>query len=212
MTIKLYYAPNACSLASHIALEKAGQPYSVERISLRDGEHKSERFTKINPKAQVPVLDVDGKILTEGPAILTFLADHYPEAQLLPGVGSWQRVRAIEWLTFVSTSIHGTFGAVFHPESYLDDPSQAEALRQTALKKLSHLLTLTEARLEDQPFLSGSFATVADYYLYVTLRWLQAVAPGTLNQFPQLNALYARIEALPEVSRALANEQLQKAA
>ena len=212
MTIKLYFAPNACSLASHIALEKIGQPYAVEQISLRDGEHRSERFTNINPKQQVPVLDVDGKILTEGPAILTFLADHHPEAQLLPAVGTWQRVRAIEWLTFVSTSIHGAFGVYFHPGSYLGDAAQADALKENALNKINHLLTLAEARLEDQPFLSGSFATVADYYLYVTLRWLQAVAPGHLNRFPQLKALYVRIEALPEVNRALANEQLEKAA
>ena len=115
--MKLYYSPGACSLSPHIVLREAGFDFSIERVNLRDRRTESgQDFAEINPKGYVPALVLDnGELLTEGPAIVQYLADQAPEKGLLPPVGTLERARVQEWLTFIGTELHKSFSPLFNP-------------------------------------------------------------------------------------------------
>ncbi|NTV94689.1 MAG: glutathione transferase GstA, partial [Thiobacillus sp.] len=121
--MKLYYSPGACSLSPHIVLVEAGLDYELEKVDLaaRKTAHDAD-FLRINPKGYVPALELaDGQVLTEGPAIVQYLADQVPDRKLVPLAGTWERYRTQEWLNFISTELHKGFGALFNshiPEAW----------------------------------------------------------------------------------------------
>ena len=116
--MKLFYSPGACSLSPHIVLRETGVPVTLEKVDLKNGQWSGGDFTKINPLGYVPALQLEsGDVLTEGAAIVQFLADKRPETKLLAAVGTMDRVRCIEWLTFVSTELHKGFCSLFFRES-----------------------------------------------------------------------------------------------
>ncbi|NVZ36209.1 glutathione transferase GstA [Pseudomonas sp. A4002] len=198
--MKLYFSPNACSLASHIALRELALPFELIRV---DNQKKltadGDDFLQINPKGYVAALQLDnGEVLTEGAAILQYLADRVPAAGLAPANGSWERVRLQEWLNFVSSEIHGGLGVLFKDAI----PDEVKALFKATLFKRFAILVQT---LERQDYLLGVQYSVADAYLFVVLRWA-GLFDIDLQQWPALAKFQQRVGERPAVIAALAAE------
>lgn len=198
--MKLYFSPNACSLASHIALRELALSFELIRV---DNQKKltadGDDFLQINPKGYVAALQLDnGEVLTEGAAILQYLADRVPAAGLAPANGSWERVRLQEWLNFVSSEIHGGLGVLFKDAI----PDEVKALFKATLFKRFAILVQT---LERQDYLLGAQYSVADAYLFVVLRWA-GLFDIDLQQWPALAKFQQRVGERPAVIAALAAE------
>ena len=198
--MKLYYAPQACSLAPHIVLCELDLPFELVRVDNSTKQTATgEDFLAINPKGYVAALQLDnGEVLTEGPAILQYLADLRPEANLAPANGTFERVRLQEWLNFVSTEIHGGLGWLFNSQF----PDDVKALIKEKLFKRFVVLSQT---LERQDYLMAGGFSIADAYLFTVLRWTQVFGID-LNQWPALMRFQVRIDQRPSVKAALAAE------
>ena len=202
--MKLYYSPGACSLSPHIALLEAGLKATLVKVDTKT--HKlagGEDFYAINGKGYVPVLELDdGRRLTEGPAIVQYLADLRPESRLVPPAGSFERYRLQEWLNFITSELHKQYGPFFAPNT----PAEYKAILRD---KLRLRLEWLAGRLGGNDYLLGSQFTVADAYLYTILRWSPFVDID-LAKWPVVAAYKARVEARPHVREALLAEGLIK--
>ncbi|WP_460928767.1 glutathione transferase GstA [Pseudomonas sp. MC6] len=197
--MKLYFAPMTCSLAPHIVLRETGLPFELIRVNNQSKRTADgQDFRDINPKGYVAALVLNnGEVLTEGPAILQFLADLVPESALAPKPGSWQRTRLQEDLNFISTEIHGGCAPLFDAQI----PQATKAIfTQKLFKRLDHL----DRKLADQDYLLGTFG-VADAYLFSVLTWLPSFSID-LQDWPALAAHSRRIAARPSVLAAMAAE------
>jgi glutathione S-transferase len=201
--MKLYYLPGACSLASHITLREVGADFDIEAL---DKDHSKTAsgadFLAINPKGYVPTLSLDdGEVLTEGVAILQYLADQHPEKNLAPAAGSLARTRLQEYLNFVATELHKSFSPLFNPES-------SEDMKAAAKKKVTQRLGLVEKWLSDgRKFLLGDSFTVADSYLFTVANWTGPTGIG-LDAWPNLAAYQQRVAGRETVQAALKAEGL----
>ncbi len=202
--MKLYYSPGACSLASHIALYETGLPFEVDRlIKTTKMTTGGEDFMQINPKGYVPTIKLDdGSILTEGAAVLQYIADQKPDSGLAPKCGSMERYRLQEWLTFISSEIHKSFSPMFNKDA-------TEDVKNYARNNLTRRLDYVETQLTSKPYLMGDHFTVADAYLFVVTRWSD-YAGIDLSPFPKLKEYMARVAARPAVQAAMKAEGLLK--
>ena len=200
--MKLYIKPGACSMASHIILAEIGGDYAVEMVDTANGETASGvNYRDINPKGKVPALEVDGEVLTEGPAILQYLGDRAANLGLAPTAGTMARARVNEVLNFTGTELHIAFGPLFNPAS---TDAQKEAARQAVAGKLDWL----EARLADgRAHLTGEAFTIADAYAFVVANWANSTGIA-LSRWPQLSAFMARVAARSAVQQVLRAEGL----
>lgn len=202
--MKLYYAPGACSLSPHIALREAERRFDLERVDLKTHRTASGvNYLTINPRGYVPALQLDGPgspILTEGPAIVQYIADLAPEAKLAPPSGTFARYHLQEWLNFISTEIHKQFSPLFDGTT---PPAVAERLRGRIGRRLLYLQDV----LCDRAFLLGETFTVADAYLFVMLQWCEPHGID-LGLYPNLDDYESRIARRPAVHAALAAEGL----
>jgi glutathione S-transferase len=204
--MKLYYSPGACSLSPHIVAHEAGIPITLEKVDTQAKRTAGGRnYLEIVPKGYVPALELDdGQVLTEGPAIVQYLADLRPEKELAPANGTFARSRLQEALGYINSEIHKTYSPLFKP----DTPDATREERKAYLRKRYALVEQTLAR---QPWLLGDHFTVADAYLFVVTNWAKAVALD-LSDFPALLAFQARVAARPGVQAAMAAEGLIKSA
>jgi glutathione S-transferase len=202
--MKLYYAPGACSLSPHIVLREAGLSFELEKVDLRSKKTESGKdFNTINPKGYVPALQLDdGSILTEGPAIVQYLADKAPQARLAPANGTMERYRLQELLNFISTELHKGFSPLFNP-AYPEDAKKI--VRENLARRFDHLSTY----LEKGPYLTGEQFTVADAYLFTVLGWTAHVNID-LGKWPVLKAYHGRVAERPHVQAALKAEGQKK--
>lgn len=202
--MKLYYSTGACSLSPHIVLREAGLPFelvlaSTKTHKLQDGTD----FYTINTKGYVPLLELDnGERLSEGPAIVQYIADQVPDKNLAPANGTWARYRLQELLNFISTELHKGFSPLFNPAM----PEEAKAL---ARAKLAERLGWIDAQLAGKQFLTGDQFTVADAYLFTVSNWARLVNVD-LGAFTQLLAYRERVAARPAVQAAMKAEGLIK--
>lgn len=200
--MKLYYSPGACSLSPHIALYEAGLPFtavlaSTKTKKLQDGTD----YTTINPKGYVPLLEFDdGERLSEGPAIVQWIADQVPAKKLAPPAGTMARYRLIEWLNFITSELHKSYSPLFNPSM----PEEGKALYRA---RLLDRFKFVDQNLEGRDYLLGSDFTVADCYLYVVSRWAGAVKLD-LSPYKNLAAYMARVAARPAVQQAIKAEGL----
>lgn len=202
--MKLFYAPGACSLSPHIALLEAGLPFTTEKVDLRAKTTESGLdYNTINPRGYVPALQLDnGQVLTEGPAIVQYIASQAPDKQLVPAPHSIEHYQLLERLNFIGTEIHKGFGPLFNPASGDDAKSAARAQLD---KRFGHAADL----LEGHDYLVGDRFSVADGYLFVMLTWCDKMGID-LSKWPALQAFKARIAARPAVQQALSDEGLLK--
>lgn len=203
--MKLYYSPGACSLSPHIVLRESGLAFEPVLASTKT--HKLEDGTdyySINPKGYVPLLELDdGTRLTEGPAIVQWIADQVPQQKLAPPAGSFERYRLQEWLNFITSELHKGVGGLFNQQM----PDEAKALMRD---KASKRLEWTDGELKGKDYLMGGDFTVADAYLFVVFGWTKMVGIDTASM-TNLKAHRERMLARPAVQAAMKAEGLIKA-
>ncbi len=202
--MKLYYSPGACSLSPHIVLREAGVPFDLEQVDLAKKKTKAGAdYMAINPKGQVPALALDdGQVLTEGPAIVQYIADHKPGTGLAPAAGTLPRYRLAEWLNYITSELHKSIGALF-------SPTTPDAWKQVVKDGLVAKFKYVEQQLGDQPYLLGASFSVADAYLFTILNWTNFLKID-LAPYPKLVAYQQRVAARPKVQEALKAEGLAK--
>ena len=200
--MKLYYSPGACSLSPHIVLREAGLKFDLEQVDLTTKKTKSGAdYTKVNPKGYVPALQLDGgQVLTEGPAIVQYLADQKPAANLMPVAGTIDRYRVQEWLNFITSELHKSFSPLFRP----DTPDE---YKKIAKSNLSNRFDFLDKHLAGKQYLMGSPFTVADPYCFTVVGWSMHV-DMSLDKWPNLKAYMDRVAARPHVKEALKAEGL----
>lgn len=198
----LYYSPGACSLSPHIALCEAGLPAQFVKVDLGSKQmDNGGGFLTVNPKGYVPALRLDdGQVLTEGPAIVQYIADRAPEKQLVPAAGSMERYRLMEWLNFISSELHKSFGALFNPNA-------PEEWKKLVREMLAKRFQYVSEQLGDKPYLMGDTFTVADGYLFTVMSW-SSFLNFDLSPWPKLVAYSKRVAERPAVHQALVEEGL----
>jgi glutathione S-transferase len=207
--MRLYYAPGACSLAPHIALEEAGARFELARVDLAANQQNSPEFLRINPKARVPAL-ADGEwVLTEAPAILRYIAARHPAAALWP----WdprEEARCAEWLNWLSSTIQVAFTQVRRAARYAADPRAVEDVAATGKNTCRDLWQAVEHKIGAGPWAIGERYSVADPLLLVYWIWGRGPVLGfeMASDFPQWTAHARRLATRPAVRRAFAAEGL----
>ena len=202
--MKLYFSPGACSLAPHIVLEESGLAYetalaSTKTHQLADG---TDYYT-INSKGQVPLLELDnGERLTEGPAIVQYLADKVPAKNLAPANGTMARYRVQEWLNFITSELHKGIGGLFNPAMPEDGRT---VIRARAASKLQWV----DEQLEGKQYLMGDEFSIADPYLFTVANWTGHTGID-ISAMKNLGAYQARMAARPSVQAAMKAEGLLK--
>jgi len=202
--MKLYYSPGACSLSPHIVLREAGLAFdpvlaSTKTHKLADGTD----YYGINPKGYVPLLELDdGQRLSEGPAIVQYVADQVPAKKLVAPAGTMARYRQIEWLNFISTELHKGFSPLFNP-------AMPEEAKKLARDKVSSRLAWVNEQLEGKQYLMGDVFSVPDAYLFTVASWAKHVAID-ISSLSHLGAFMSRMAGRPAVQEALKAEGLLK--
>jgi glutathione S-transferase len=200
--MKLYFSPGACSLSPHIVLLEAGLPFTLDKVDLRNKLTASGAdFRAINGKGYVPALEIDsGAILTEGPAIVQYLADLVPDKRLAPALGSMERYQLMAWLNFIGTEIHKNYGPLFKADA-------GDELKAYARANLTQRYAYVERMLEGRDYLDGERFSVADAYLFVVTNWAGHLQLD-LSAWPNVQAFQKRMLARPAVQQALRAEGL----
>jgi glutathione S-transferase len=206
--LKLFYAPNACSLAPHIALEEAGADYEAILVDTKAGEQREPAYLSVNPKGRVPALATEHGILTEVPVLLGFIARTFPKADLAPA-DMFAFFEMQSFNTYLASTIHITYAHLFRPERYADSDAAKAEMGAKVAGNLGAQFQLVEDRFADgREWVHGSQYTVSDPYLYVFTRWLDREGAGGIARFPKLAAHRARMQARPAVQKALEQEGL----
>ncbi len=201
--MKLYYAPGVCSMSPHIVAREAGIPITLVRVDNKNKKTETgEDYRAINPKGYVPLLELDNGVrLTEGPAIVQYLADLAPASKLAPPNGTLERYQLQEWLNFITSEVHKQFSPLF-------DPTMPEEAKEKFRTRLATRFDWLVEQLQGREYLMGTF-TAADAYLFAVLGWTKFTGPD-LARWPVLQQYVARIAARPRVQDALRAEGLLK--
>lgn len=203
--MKLFFSPGACSLSPHIALREAGLAFDMQKVNLKTKEMEGGGdFTTVNAKGYVPALQMDdGQLLTEGPAIVQWVADQKPGSGLAPAAGTMERYRLQEMLNFITAELHKNFSPLFNPAA-------APEWKAAATANLEKRFAFLSKHLEGKDYLFGSGFTVADAYLFTVLNWTKMVGIDLAGKWPVLAAYHGRVAARPKVQEALKAEGLVK--
>ncbi|MGE5096136.1 MAG: glutathione S-transferase family protein [Betaproteobacteria bacterium] len=204
MSIKLYYAPGACSLASHIVLEEVGIPYETQRLNTAAGEQRSPEYLKINPRGRVPALVVDGQVLTENMAIISYLGGGYPKAGLWPEK-TWDQAKLLSMMAWFSNTVHPAYGHYFRAERYADDEAAQQSVKAKGRTMFEDYLKEIDRMLEGRKWLVANQYTVADPYALVFYRWGNR-AKLDVRSLENYTALVERVLARPAVKKVMADE------
>ena len=205
----LYYAPTACSIAPHIALEEIGADFEPRRIDLASGEQRSEEYLKINPRGRVPAMIIAGEVVTEVPALLTYVANLKPEVALIPAAGTLAHARCFEWLGFLSSTVHVSYAQYRRPERFLEEGSACSTeLSDEGRARTIALYREVEGRLGGE-WASGDSYSIADMYLFPFYTWAWRLDLDMKSECPRWTALFERLRARPAVQRAIEREGLK---
>jgi len=204
MDIKLYYAPGACSMASHICLEELGLPYETQRLNLANGDQRKPEYLALNPRGRVPTAVVDGKVLTENVGIMSYFGGGYGHGKVWPK-DTWHQGMLVSTMAWLSNTVHTTYAHTFRPERYADDTGAQDAVKAKARQMYGDYLKEIDNLLAGRKWAIGNHYTVADGYLLVFYRW------GNRQGFPVKSmANYTRLAnevmGRPAVAKVMADE------
>ena len=203
--LKLYYSPGACSMASHIGLEELGVPYEKKPTLLPKGEHKTEAYLKVNPRGKVPALEVDGKVLTENTAILTYLAKRFPDKNLLPK-DPLEEANCISTMAWLSNTVHPAYRQTMRPERFAEAETAHAAVKETGKKTFFESCGEIDSLLQGKRWVMGDQFTVADGYALVFYGW--GVRSGLpMKDLKNYTAWKDRMLERPAVRKVLEEEQ-----
>jgi len=200
--MKLFCKAGACSLSPHIVMRECGLDFTQVSVDLATKlTERGDDYRQINPKGQVPALQLsDGTVLTEGVAIVQYLADLKPDRHLLAPVGSLTRYHTVEWLSYIGSELHKSFGLLFRP-------GYADEVKAQTRSQLEAKFRYVDESLRDKQWLMGLHFSVADAYLFVVTRWAKALGLD-LSGFTALGAWFDRVAQRPAVQAALKAEGL----
>jgi glutathione S-transferase len=204
MAIKLYYAPGACSLASHIALEEVGVPYETQKLNLAEGDQRKPEYLALNPRGRVPTLVVDGHVLTENVGILSYFGGGYPDKGLWPKK-TWDQAKLMSTLAWLSNTVHPTYGHIMRASRYVEGQDHEEAVKAKARTNLQGYMEEIDKLLEGHQWSIANQYTVADPYLLVFYRWANR-AKMPVRELKNYSALVDRVLARPAVKKVMADE------
>jgi glutathione S-transferase len=209
--MKLYFAPGVCSLAPHIVFKEAGVPFQAVKTDIRAKTFEAKNpdgtgdYRSISPLGYVPALQLaDGTVLTEGPAIVQYIADQAPHVHLTPAKGSSDHYKMLAWLNFISTEVHKGFTPLLSPMIVGKLTDEAKAV---FVERLTGRLAHIEKHLTSNDFLLGRAFTIADAYCFTTLRWTAAIKLD-IAPYPHIQAYMKRVQARPAVQAAMQAEGL----
>jgi glutathione S-transferase len=203
--LTLYYAPDTCALASHIALEHAGADYQLERIDFRAKQQRSAEYLRVNPKGRVPALVTERGTLTETPAILQFIAQRYPAAGLAPLDDPFDLARMNAFNSYLCSTLHVAHAHRMRGTRWVDDPAAIAAMQKKVPQSVSECFELIENGFFVGPWVMGTRYGVSDMYLFTLAQWMEADGVDPLR-FPKVAAHRERMRADPVVSKVIAAE------
>ena len=201
--ITLYHAPGSCSLAVKAALAISGLEHEVNIVNAQAGEQFTPEFIKINPLSKVPALIVNGDIITEGAAILQYISEVAPNANLLPAMGTMARAQALKWMMFVYSNVHPHFARAFVPARYGNDETD---IKEKAESALHDLFAIINDQLADNDFIAGAELSIADLYLAVAIHWQMIMKDPLTKKYANVENYLQRLLALPVVGNVFKSE------
>lgn len=203
--MELYYAPHTCALAVHIALEEAGARYSTVRIDFASAEQRSSPYLAINPKARVPSLVTDRGILTETPAILAFIAQSFPAAQLAPLEDPFAFAQVQAFNLYLCSTLHVAHAHRMRGHRWADDPAAIAAMQRKVPAAVGACYDLIEATMLNGPWVMGDHYTICDAYLFTLAQWLEDGGVDAAR-IPNVVEHRRRVSERPATQRAIAQE------
>lgn len=207
--LKLFYGPNTCALAPHIALNEAGADFDLVKVDTQKGEQRSADYLAINPKSRVPALATDDGILTEVPVLLAYIGRTFPTAELTPFHG-FEFFQMQSFNLYLASTVHITFAHLFRPERYADSDQAKADMKAKVATNLATQLGLVEEQLSDgREWVHGARYTLSDPYLYTFARWLEREGSGGIGAFPKLAAHRARMQTRAAVLKSLEQQGIK---
>jgi len=203
--IKLYYAANTCSLASHIALEEAGATYTTVRLSFASKEQRGPEYLAINPKGRVPAMVTDRGILTETPAMLAYIAQSFPEARLAPVDDPFAFAQVQAFNSYLCSTVHVAHAHRMRGQRWADDPAAIAAMQRKVPQSVGACFELIERDMLKGPWVMGEAYTICDPYLFTLAGWLEGDGVD-LTKLPRVMDHHRRMSERPAVRRAVATE------
>jgi len=203
--IKLFYAVNTCSLASHIALEEAGAAYTTARVSFAANEQRSAEYLAVNPKRRVPAMATERGVLTETPAMLAFIAQSFPEARLAPLDDPFAFAQVQAFNSYLCSTVHVAHAHRMRGQRWADDPAAIAEMQRKVPQSVGACFELIERDMLKGPWVMGETYTICDPYLFTLAGWLEGDGVD-LTRLPRVIAHRRRMSERPAVQRAVAAE------
>ena len=201
--LTLFYALNTCSLASHIALEDSGAAYDAKRLNFADNDQRKSEYLKINPKGRVPALVTDQGILTETPAILVYIAQSFPRANLAPLNDPFRLGQIQSFNSYLCSTVHPAHAHRMRGYRWSDDEVAQESMKKKVPQNVGDCFDLIEREYFKGPWVMGADYTIADPYLFTIANWLEGDG-ADVSQLPRVLDHRARVAERPAVQRVLA--------
>ena len=203
--LTLYFSPGACSMASHIGLEETGAPYEEKPTLLPKGEQKTEAYLRINPRGKVPALSIDGKVITENTAILTYLARRFPEKKLMPA-DPVEEARCIATMAWFSNIVHPSYQRQMRPERFAEGEAAQATVKDMGRKSFWANCQEIDSMLQGRNWIMGNSYSLADGYALVFYGW--GVRGGfPMKELARYTAWKDRMLQRPAVRKILESEQ-----
>lgn len=202
--LDFYFSPGACSLATHICLEEAGASFTPKPTYTRKGQTRTPEYLALNPKGKVPMLVIDGKVLTENTAIMTYLNRSYPAAKLLPAGDALLEAEALAFVAWCASGVHPVMSRFFGPQNFCDLPDSTDNVKALATKAAMANYALIEKAVTGKDWVFGAWSA-ADAYIFVFHTWATKLGLD-MSGFPNYAKHAERMQQRPAVQRALARE------
>jgi glutathione S-transferase len=203
--MKLFYAPNTCALASHIALEEAGANYESVRLSFADNDQRKPEYLAVNPKGRVPALVTDRGILTETPALLVFIAQTFPNARLAPLDDVFALAEVQAFNSYLCSTVHVAHAHRLRGYRWADDPAAIAAMQKKVPQSVGEAFAVIETKMLKGPWVMGESYSIADPYLFTVSQWLEGDGVDR-SRLPKVQDHTRRMLERPAVRRAIAAE------
>jgi glutathione S-transferase len=203
--LKLYYAPQTCALASHIALEEAGANYETIRLSFKSEDQKKPDYLRINPKARVPALITDRGVLTETPALLIYIAQSFPAARLAPLDDPFALAKMQAFNSYLCSTVHVAHAHRMRGARWTDDAAAIESMKKKVPQTVGECFALIEREMFEGPWVMGKDYSVADGYLFTLTQWLAADGVD-IDKTPKIAGHFRRAGERPAVRKAIEDE------
>ena len=204
--LKLYYSPRSCALASHIALQEAGAPYTAERVDFKSNQQNCPEYLAINPKGRVPALVTDRGVLTETPAMLAFIAQSFPLARLASLDDAFAFAQVQSFNSYLCSTVHVAHAHGGRAYRWATDGASFADMKRKVPETMGACFALIERKMLKGPWVMGETYTICDPYLFTLSGWLEGDGVD-ISALPKVAAHHKRMSERPAVRKVLADEQ-----